>query len=698
MATGFLVASTGVDGTLAETWNRSRWRNLNGVPDEGTVDNDISGVSCVSPTWCVAVGSWVDNDVGKRSGTRRTLILTWNGSSWAQAASPNPGTTSDTLSGVSCASTSSCVAVGSSANATGPSQALIAAWNGTSWTSQTSPSPGTVRNGLAGVSCVANGTMFCVAVGSSSNGSTSSQTLITMWDGTAWTSEKSPNPGTATNALAGVSCVSAVACTGVGSWANTANPTETLITVWDGSSWTTATSDNPGSGSNTLTGVSCTAGVTTTCTAVGSATNSTGQGQTLMESSNGGSWTAATGPNRGSAANLLTGVSCWSATSCTAVGRWRDTSGSTQILVVAWNGSTWSAPTAPAPAFGQDQLAAVACLSTNACTAVGQWTSSDSITHNLIETSNGEAWTVSPSPNLGSGSNTATGISCPTTDACTAVGFYSVKPGVPHTLVLSWTGSDWSIVPSPNAGSGKAELLGVSCVSPTSCIAVGYDVDRAGIEHALMEWWNGTTWAVMPAPSTGTGSSLLSAISCTPLAGGGAWCAAVGHLFTAAGTERTLIETGSGHQWVIASSLSPGPAVNELDGVSCPTTAFCAAVGSYLTASYVRQTLVESWSGSGWSVVPSPNQGAGANSLASVSCPSTTACMAVGAGSLPASFSEKTLAEFWNGTGWVITATPSPAEAESDLGGVACSTPVTCTGVGHSFVTSDGGNVIEEYA
>ena len=44
----------------------------------------------------------------------------------------------------------------------------------------------------------------------------------------------------------------------------------------------------------------------------------------------------------------------------------------------------------------------------------------------------------------------------------------------PTTLALSWNGSSWSIVPSPNGpGSAPAALNAVTCLTDWACLAVG---------------------------------------------------------------------------------------------------------------------------------------------------------------------------------------------------------------------------------
>jgi len=60
----------------------------------------------------------------------------------------------------------------------------------------------------------------------------------------------------------------------------------------------------------------------------------------------------------------------------------------------------------------------------------------------------------------------------------------------------------------PSLGTQGGFLSGVSCSSPTSCIAVGLN-DNGGV--ALAEYWNGTSWAVQstPNPAGTAGSEIL---------------------------------------------------------------------------------------------------------------------------------------------------------------------------------------------
>ena len=53
--------------------------------------------------------------------------------------------------------------------------------------------------------------------------------------------------------------------------------------------------------------------------------------------------------------------------------------------------------------------------------------------------------------------------------------------GVTTTLIESWNGSRWSVVPSPNPGPGVTWLNGVSCAATDACNAAGSTSPKPGL-------------------------------------------------------------------------------------------------------------------------------------------------------------------------------------------------------------------------
>jgi hypothetical protein len=76
---------------------------------------------------------------------------------------------------------------------------------------------------------------------------------------------------------------------------------------------------------------------------------------------------------------------------------------------------------------------------------------------------------------------------------------------------------------------------------------------------------------------------------------------------------------------------------------------------------YIRQTLIEHWNGSSWSVIPSPNPaGKTYVVLNGVAAVSANDIWAVGSSGDPSSIPLQTLTEHWDGTSWSIIPSPSP--------------------------------------
>ena len=83
--------------------------------------------------------------------------------------------------------------------------------------------------------------------------------------------------------------------------------------------------------------------------------------------------------------------------------------------------------------------------------------------------------------------------------------------------------------------------------------------------------------------------------------------------------------------WSMVPSPNAGSSSqnNELNGVSCVTSSFCMAAGSYARSGATVQTLVERWNGTAWSIVASPNTSATQrNLLTGVSCLTSSFCVA----------------------------------------------------------------------
>ncbi len=476
----FAAKSTKAGGALAEQWDGATWTI---EPSPGTTLDFLNAVSCTTPTACTAVG---------QTGFSQPIAERWDGSSWLMQVSPSPSDASQTnLVGVSCPTQSACFGIGSAlyTSGNGTNLTLAEQWNGTQWAIQTSLNPlGATAHGLVGVSCATP--RACMAVGYYFDAFGTSVTLAEEWNGIDWKIRSAPNPVGATGAGFGsVACTTARDCTAVGSYSDSSGLSMTLIERWNGSNWKIQPSANPASTSASfLNGVACV--TESLCTAAGGYVDSAGTAQTLIERWNGTVWEIQPTPNPAGAAYVaFNGVACPAARECTAVGFYVD--GAFNFLTFAehWNGTVWDIQVTPNP-VGTDGPngtleGGVSCVTPRTCTAVGQWSPAPA-PHpgvSLAERWNGTSWQVQATPNPaavdavnGTHNSPLAGVSCATVNECMAVGNYASGDANGDFLALAerWNGTSWSVQQAATpVGAFYTTLHGVACPTPRTCVAVG---------------------------------------------------------------------------------------------------------------------------------------------------------------------------------------------------------------------------------
>ncbi|HSE67061.1 MAG TPA: S8 family serine peptidase, partial [Gemmatimonadales bacterium] len=664
----------GLAGTspFAERWNGSEWSSMS-VPTPTGTNVKFEGISCISPSSCRAVG------VSNVKSVRTPFVEVWDGSSWTLSTMPVPGGLAPKgplrLTDVSCVTSTFCLAVGSYATAVTGSgvvteeKTLVESWNGVEWAIASSPNPaGQAISQLTAVSCASSSA--CMAVGNSSTSSTSGDniTLAAHWNGSEWSLQSPPNPsGAKETVFADVSCSSATTCVAVGNSnkekSNLTNDPLGLTESWDGSSWTLQASNL----SKPLYGLSCSS--SNSCVAVGA-----DSGQRW----NGSEWlTQAAALPEGTQANLVA-VSCRSATVCTAVGSYyapRSSASHGYVPLAERLTPSWSTQTTPNPTpKTENSLADVACPSSTKCLAAGNdeyrakemlqaWNGSEwKIVNNAFDGhasalacgsatscmmvgysgSEPRSWKVTEqNPSSWSASQksivipeggsllTLRDVSCASTTSCIAVGSY-YNGSEWKSLAESWNGTAWSLqsVPNPPEGNAASAMISVHCSSSTSCVAIGEAASKP-----LATTWNGTSWsaAMLPRPAGAT-SAGLEGIHCLSASS----CRAVGYSKETGKMKRALAESWNGSSWSIQATPNPGEGEVNLRSLSCTSASSCTAVGSYVSkwnagsgVEEERKTLVEYWNGSEWAIQPSTNPKP-FSLLSNVSCSASTACTAVG--------------------------------------------------------------------
>ncbi len=683
VAVGYYPSASGAQVTLAESFNGTSW-TLTPTPNPASsLAAQLTSVSCTTTTFCAAVGNYYNSSAS----AWESFIEVFNGSTWSVVAAPSPPApaTNPNLESVSCKSTTFCVAVGYYSTSIGPAHTFAETFNGTAWTLSSSPNPAASSwDELLGISCTS--TSSCIAVGWYYAGQ-ADQTLVVAYKAGTWTVDTSPNTSTFVyNSLAAVSCASATSCLAVGHISGS-NGT-TLAETFNGSSWSIIPSPSVG-GFGEFSSVSCSVGL---CAVTGSALQQTGRSfQAMVATFDGTSWTIRSLYLSPSVTTHLIGVSCANRNFCIAAGWTRSpTATADETVAATWSAGTWSiAPIADAAAPLDNFLKGISCTSPSNCVAVGWYSNASSVNQTLVEDWNGVAWSIVSSPNTStSQSNELDSVSCLTTASCVAVGRYSNASNVNQTLIEDWNGVAWSIVSSPNTSTSQSnELDSVSCATTTSCVAVGRYSTGGGAIQTLAEIYSATTkaWSIAPTPNATAGIDILWGVSCTSTFS----CTAVGASMPPPPLLlrffHTLVETYNGSKWSIVSSPNPSIVGDYLNAVSCTSSISCTAVGGFMnTSPRVNQTLVEDYNGSKWSVVTSPNTTTSqANELYSVSCASTTSCVATGWYS-NASNVNQTLVEGWNGAAWSIMSSPNTSTSQgNELASVSCPSFLYCYAAGN---------------
>lgn len=437
-----------------------------------------------------------------------------------------------------------------------------------------------------------------------------------------WAGAALPLPSNATSGqgqLQAVSCPSASECIGVGNYTDTSGKADPLLLTWSGGTWTPAeaplppnAASNPENGGAHLGAVSCPS--VSVCVAVGSYTDSSKNHNLdgLLLTWSGGTWTQAEAPLPAGAVDGATNVpdvSCPSVSTCIAVGNHADknTPEYGDGLLLTWSGGTWTAAKAPVPAdaaisgtYAGAGVSHVSCPSVSVCVATGWYFSTAGGEPAQLLTWSGGTWTATKAPvppNAAVDSNQVnSGVSCPSASECITGGDYWTPHNTVDGLLLNWSGGTWNAAEAPIPPNGidlETDVRSVSCPYVSECVAVGEYEEPTGFGamDGLLLTWSGGTWTAAEAPlpanaGTNTGFS-LDGVSCPSTSD----CVAVGSYVDSSepgsGDSTGLLVTWSGGKWTAAKAPFPSNANSypnaNVNAVSCPSVSVCIASGTYLS-------------------------------------------------------------------------------------------------------------------
>jgi hypothetical protein len=291
-------------------------------------------------------------------------------------------------------------------------------------------------------------------------------------------------------------------------------------------------------------------------------------------------------------AGSLDGVSCPSATSCVAVGDNARGQAGWSAADEADGTWTWSRfETLPRPSLLPDLLASVSCPTPTRCVAVGyaedgyvpaSWSTGYAITASAMLVNGSWTWTTPAELSAGTtGVDRLTSVSCPSQSECVAVGLDVAQQGVATSASLGGASWSWSsaqlVAPDP---TGRGELRGVSCPTPSVCVAVGDDdASHLGVPTGTgvttlatlsSGRWTWSTEAPLPGAP---GSVSLESVSCSDAM----HCVAVGRDNHLAGVASVGSLVDGVSTWTDATTFDPS-SLAAVSSVTC-TASSCVAVG-----------------------------------------------------------------------------------------------------------------------
>jgi hypothetical protein len=275
-------------------------------------------------------------------------------------------------------------------------------------------------------------------------------------------------------------------------------------------------------------------------------------------------------------------------------------------------------------AGAHDVLDAISCARAQGCVVVGADPAGRAVVSAGTEDEGRWTWSAAAALRGGlGGSGRLAGVSCATPSTCVAVGTDVSAQGATTFGTLHrgrWRWTALSAVPSDPTGSGS--LAAVSCPTAVSCVAVGADAAGQGIVTTGTRTEAGWRWSVAAAVTPdASGSGPLTSVSC----GAPTSCVAVGADASSEGIVTTAVATGASWTWSAAASLGAG--TDRLVGVSCAGAAWCVAVGN--DGSGLGVVTTGTRTGATWSWQLDQRPGARA-ALGAVTCRTTRLCVAVG--------------------------------------------------------------------
>jgi hypothetical protein len=243
---GYTLLSDSRLGSFIDVLSGGKW-TLYKPPGlaSGSYGSDLDGISCLSATDCVTVGSYGNSTTPSGVPANAAAAEFWNGKKWAESKVPTPsGSKGAWLYGISCVRAKACVAVGGQRLKSGKIAPLTETWTAASgkWRASGASAAGS-EPVLFDVSCVS--AKGCLAVGSGDLATSKTSPFSLSLHGKAWKYAEMPAPlggGEEASDADSVTCLSATLCVATGNEGNVPFYVGSYVAYgvsafWNGKSW-----------------------------------------------------------------------------------------------------------------------------------------------------------------------------------------------------------------------------------------------------------------------------------------------------------------------------------------------------------------------------------------------------------------------------------------------------------------------------
>lgn len=334
---------------------------------------------------------------------------------------------------------------------------------------------------------------------------------------------------------------------------------------------------------------------------------------------------------------------------------------------------------------GASSLGAVDCPTTHECLAYGTDANGVAVQSEASLSSGRWRWSpASPLAALGSAEAAFVDASCSARQACVALGDTPTGPYVVTDDVLP-TGVRETVSAFPRRDwSSNFQATAIACTPLGACTLVGENSRGAVEAQRATELGGHWTWGPLRTDPAAPGTTMHDAIRLEGVGCSGWACEAVGTTASSQVAFTTL--SGNEGHWIWSrTSVLKTPAWGDagLTGVSCPEPTECVAVGN--DSNGEAALTAESTDGpfGAWSpLLEVPQSWSFQTDLRSVSCPTTTECVAIGSGDDTSSvvMSARAIDGRWRWT--QATDFDNGIYTWVDLTSIDCPTPSECVAAG----------------